>query len=250
MVGRHSGVSPTRRAWQSAIDYIVEHTEVRDVLVSGGDPLTINDVDLEWLLSQLRAIEHVEMIRIGTKVPISLPQRVTPELTGMLRKFHPLWMSIHVTHAQELTAEATEALSRLADAGIPLGSQTVLLRGINDSPDTILELMHALVRRRVRPYYLYQCDPIIGSGHFRTSVRSGLEIVRALRGHTTGYAVPTYVIDAPGGGGKVPIQPEHLVGQDRSGVTLRGYRGELFQYPDPIEDVCLTVDSAPNISNS
>jgi lysine 2,3-aminomutase len=233
LVGKASDTSPTRRAWQWAINYIAEHTEIRDVLLSGGDPLTLQDSDLEWLLSRLSAIEHVEIIRIGTKVPIVLPQRVTSELTKTLARFHPLWMSIHATHPLELTPEATRALGQLADAGIPLGSQTVLLRGINDDADTIRDLMHQLVRRRVRPYYLYQCDPIVGSGHFRTPIRTGLDIIRALRGHTTGYAVPTYVIDAPGGGGKVPIQPEYLVSQDEQGVTLRGFQGGLFRYPEP-----------------
>jgi len=236
LVGQASDTSPSRRTWQGAIDYIADHTEVRDVLLSGGDPLTLPNSELEWLLTRLRAIPHVELIRIGTKVPLVLPQRVTPDLTTMLARFHPLWMSIHATHPDELTEEASAALARLADAGIPLGSQTVLLSGINDSPETLRQLMHGLVRRRVKPYYLYQCDPILGSSHFRTPVKRGLELIGSLRGHTTGYAVPTYVIDAPGGGGKIPIQPETIVARDAAGLTLRGFQGTLFRYPDVTDD--------------
>jgi lysine 2,3-aminomutase len=206
------------------------------VLLSGGDPLTLPDGDLEWLLSRLRAISHVELIRIGTKVPMVLPQRITPELTALLSRFHPVWVSVHATHPDELTEEASIALGRLADAGVPLGSQTVLLHGINDDRDTLTRLMHGLVRRRVKPYYLYQCDPILGSSHFRTPVRQGLRLLSTLRGHTTGYAVPTYVIDAPGGGGKIPLQPETIIAWDESGLTLRGYQGSLFHYPDPNPD--------------
>lgn len=233
LVGRASDTSPSRRTWGKALDYIANHPEVRDVLLSGGDPLTLSDGDLEWLLTRLRSIDHVELVRIGTKVPMVLPQRITPELTAMLSRFHPLWISVHATHPDELTEEATTALASLANAGIPLGSQTVLLRGINDEPDVMRQLMHRLVRSRVKPYYLYQCDPIHGSSHFRTPVKVGLRLIGALRGHTTGYAVPTYVIDAPGGGGKVPIQPETIVSQDRDGLTLRGFQGTLHHYPDP-----------------
>jgi lysine 2,3-aminomutase len=235
LVGKHSDTSPSRRTWQAALDYVADHPEVRDVLLSGGDPLTLPDRELEWLLSRLRAIPHVELVRIGTKVPMVLPQRITPELTALLARYHPLWISVHATHPEELTEEATEALARLANVGIPLGSQTVLLRGINDDPGTLRQLMHGLVQRRVKPYYLYQCDPILGSSHFRTRVKHGLELVGSLRGHTTGYAVPTYVIDAPGGGGKVPLQPETVVARDNEGLTLRGYQGMLFRYPDPEE---------------
>jgi lysine 2,3-aminomutase len=248
LVGKDSETSPCRRTWQAAIEYITEHSEVRDVLLSGGDPLTLPDQELEWILVRLRAIEHVELIRIGTKVPMVLPQRITPQLVSLLARFHPLWLSIHATHPAELTEEATIALTRLADAGMPLGSQTVLLRGINDNPDTLRQLMHGLVRRRVKPYYLYQCDPILGSAHFRTPVKRGLELIGSLRGHTTGYAVPTYVIDAPGGGGKVPIQPETIVSRDQEGLTLRGYQGKLFRYPDPEEesaDLAVPLTSPP-----
>ncbi len=220
--------------WEKAIDYIRSTPAIRDVLISGGDPLTMSDDKIAWLLTRLRAIEHVEFIRIGTKVPVVLPQRITPELTAILRRFHPLWMSIHCTHPDELTPETVKACTRLADAGIPLGSQTVLLAGINDNVDTMRSLMHGLLKVRVRPYYLYQCDPIQGSSHFRTPVRKGLEIIRGLRGFTTGYGIPTYVIDAPGGGGKIPLLPEYFVGTEGSDILLRSYDGNIYRYPDSI----------------
>ncbi|WP_316976549.1 KamA family radical SAM protein [Shumkonia mesophila] len=219
--------------WDRALAYIEAHPEVRDVLLSGGDPLTIADDKLDYLLGRLRAIKHVEFIRLGTKVPTVLPMRITKSLTKMLRKHHPLWISIHVTHPSELTPEVTESYARLADAGIPLGSQTVLLKGINDSVDTMKRMMHGLLMRRVKPYYLYQCDPITGSAHFRTPVEKGIEIIQGLRGHTTGYAVPTFVIDAPGGGGKIPLLPEYLVGRDGDDVLLRNFEGKIYRYPDP-----------------
>jgi lysine 2,3-aminomutase len=218
--------------WEQAIRYIEANPQIRDVLLSGGDPLTIPEEKLEWLLSRLRQIRHVEMLRIGTKVPMVLPQRVTPSLVKMLRRFHPLFISIHATHPDELTAEAFSACTRLADAGIPLGSQTVLLAGINDSVSTMTELVHGLLKMRVRPYYLYQCDPITGSAHFRTPVEKGLEIIRGLRGHTSGYAVPTYVIDAPKGGGKIPLLPEYVVGRDGNDLLLTNYQNNCFRYPD------------------
>jgi len=223
--------------WEQAIAYVEEHREVRDVLLSGGDPLTLSDEKLEWLLCRLRRVPHVEFLRIGTKAPVVMPQRVTPALTRMLRRYHPLWMSIHFTHPDELTAETREACARLADAGIPLGSQTVLLSGINDSVDTMKRLMRGLLIARVKPYYLYQCDPIVGSSHFRTPVRTGLEIIQGLRGHTSGYAVPSYVIDAPGGGGKIPLLPEYAMGWDGDELVLRNYQGLYFRYPDPDETV-------------
>jgi lysine 2,3-aminomutase len=219
--------------WERAIAYIEAHPEIRDVLLSGGDPLTLADEKLEWLLSRLRAIRHVEFLRIGSKVPVVVPQRVTRSLTAVLRKFHPLWMSLHFTHPDELTEEVKEACARLADAGIPLGSQTVLLKGINDDVGVMKRLMHGLLMARVKPYYLYQCDPISGSAHFRTSVEKGLEIIRGLRGHTTGYAVPTYVVDAPGGGGKVPLIPDDVVGREGDDLLLTNYAGGLYRYPDP-----------------
>jgi lysine 2,3-aminomutase len=233
MVGKRK--SSGKNQWQKAIDYIAATPAVRDVLLSGGDPLTLPDEQIDWLLSRLRRIPHVEMIRIGTKAPIVLPQRITPELVEMLKKYHPLWMSIHCTHPDELTPEVRDACTRLADAGIPLGSQTVLLAGINDSVETMRRLMHGLVKIRVKPYYLYQCDPILGSSHFRTPVSKGLEIYKGLRGHTTGYAVPNFVIDAPGGGGKIPLIPETVVGRDGNDLLIRNYEGNIYRYPDVID---------------
>ena len=221
------------RQWEKALAYLEAHTEVRDVLLSGGDPLSIGDDKLDWLLTRLRAIKHIEFIRIGSKIPIVLPQRITKSFVKMLKTHHPLWMSIHVTHPRELTVEATEALTRLADAGIPLGSQTVLLKGINDDASVMTPLMHGLLKRRVKPYYLYQCDPIRGSAHFRTSVEKGIEILRALRGHTTGYATPMFCVDAPGGGGKILLAPDSIVGRDGDDLVLRNFEGNLYRYPDP-----------------
>jgi len=227
--------------WEKAIEYIKNNPVIRDVLISGGDPLTLSDDKLQWLLSQLRSISHVEFIRIGTKVPVVLPQRITPCLVRMLKKYHPLWMSIHFTHPDELTREVSHACNSLANAGIPLGSQTVLLKGINDSVETMKTLMHGLLKIRVRPYYLYQCDPVPGSSHFRTPVEKGLEIIRGLRGFTSGYAVPTYVIDAPGGGGKVPILPEYFVGRDGDYVLLKNYEGKTYRYPDKVEKEIILI---------
>lgn len=231
MVGDAKSHTCDRSQWEQAIAYIEAHTEVRDVLISGGDPLTLSDDRLEWLLSRLRQISHVELIRIGTKVPVVLPQRITPALTRMLKRYHPVWLSIHFTHPEELTPEVAQACNRLADAGIPLGSQTVLLAGLNDQVDTMKQLMHGLLKIRVRPYYLYQCDPISGSGHFRTPVEKGLEIIQGLRGHTTGYAIPTYVIDAPGGGGKIPLLREYVLGRDGQDLVLKNYEGNTYRYP-------------------
>ncbi|HOQ42388.1 MAG TPA: KamA family radical SAM protein [Smithellaceae bacterium] len=218
--------------WEKALAYIESNPNIRDVLLSGGDPLTLSDDRIEWLLSRLKDISHVEIVRIGTKVPTVLPQRITPALVSMLKKYHPLWMSIHITHPDELTPEMSAACIRLADAGIPLGSQTVLLAGINDSVSTMTRLVHGLLQIRVRPYYLYQCDPIPGSSHFRTPISKGLEIIQGLRGHTTGYAVPTYVVDAPGGGGKIPLLPEYAIGWDKGDLMMRNYEGHVFRYPD------------------
>jgi lysine 2,3-aminomutase len=221
------------RQWEQALAYIEAHTEVRDVLLSGGDPLTIGDDKLDWLLTRLRTIKHVEFLRIGTKIPMTMPQRITKDLVRMLKKHHPLWMSIHVTHPHEFTPEMTEAVSRLADAGIPLGSQTVLLKGINDSIETMMPLVQGLLKRRVKPYYLYQCDPISGSAHFRTSVDAGLKIISGIRGFTTGYATPMFVIDAPGGGGKILLAPDSVVGRDGDDLLLRNFEGNVYRYPDP-----------------
>jgi lysine 2,3-aminomutase len=228
----HGHLVFSRRRLEQALEYIRCHTGVRDVLISGGDPLTIGDERLDWLLTRLREIKHVEIIRIGTKIPAVLPQRVTPQLVRMLRRHHPLFMSLHFTHPDECTPETYRACQQLADAGIPLGSQTVLLRDVNDSVETMRSLMHQLLRMRVRPYYLYQCDPISGSSHFRTPVEKGLDIIRGLRGHTSGYAIPTYVIDAPCGGGKIPMTPAYFQGRDGTDIMLKNYENKLFRYPD------------------
>ena len=229
----HGEMRPDPERLLKAVAYIRNTPTIRDVLISGGDPLLLPDEVLGWLLGELRGIPHVEVLRIGTKVPAVLPQRVTPALVRTLRRFHPLWMSLHFTHPDECTPETRTACERLADGGIPLGSQTVLLRGVNDSVDVMRDLMHGIQRMRVRPYYLYQCDPISGSAHFRTSVETGLDIIEGLRGHTSGYAVPTYVIDAPGGGGKIPLAPDYVQGREGADVLLRNYAGRQYRYPDP-----------------
>lgn len=233
-VGHDQNLGITRKNWDAALDYIEQHTEIRDVLISGGDPLTLSDEIIDWLLNRLRRIPHVEIIRAGTKVPAVLPQRITDTLVRVLKKYHPLWINIHFTHPRELTPESQQALARLADAGIPLGSQTVLLKGINDDVATMKSLYHALLRARVRPYYLYQCDPISGSAHFRTPVAKGIEIIQGLRGHTTGLAVPHYVIDAPEGGGKIPLLPDYFQARESDDVVLKNYAGRFFRYPDSI----------------
>lgn len=214
------------------IAYIAEHPEIRDVLLSGGDPLLLSDEKLEDLLTRLRAIPHVEFLRIGTRIPIFLPQRITPELCEMLKQFHPLFFSIHANHPRELTTEVRVALGRLADAGIPLGNQSVLLKQVNDDVEVMKAHVQKLLMCRVKPYYIYQCDLIAGSAHLRANVRKGIEIMQALRGHTTGYAVPQFVIDAPGGGGKVPINPEYVLSMNADRVVLRNFEGKVFEYPE------------------
>jgi lysine 2,3-aminomutase len=214
------------------IEYVRQHPEIRDVLLSGGDPLLLSDEKLEALLERLRAIAHVEFLRIGTRIPVFLPQRITPELCGMLRKYHPLFISIHSNHPRELTTEVRDALGRLADGGIPLGNQSVLLRHVNDHPLIMRAHLQKLLMCRVKPYYIYQCDLITGSAHLRASVRKGLEIMDSLRGHTSGYAVPQYVIDAPGGGGKVPINPEYVLSRNNDRVVIRNFEGRIFEYPE------------------
>ncbi len=214
------------------IAYIASHPEIRDVLLSGGDPLLFNDEKLEYLLTRLRAIPHIEFLRIGTRIPIFLPQRITPQLCAMLRQFHPLFVSIHTNHPRELTTEVREALGRLADAGIQLGNQSVLLKHVNDSPTVMKALVQKLLLCRVKPYYLYQCDLIAGSAHLRSTVAKGLEIMESLRGHTTGYGVPQYVIDAPGGGGKVPVNPEYVIARQSGRVLIRNFEGRVFEYPE------------------
>ena len=229
----HGELSPQAARLEAMFEYLRGATQVRDVLISGGDPLALGEDNLDYILGNLRAIEHIEFVRIGTKMPAVLPQRITRELTRVLKKYHPLWMSLHFIHPDECTPESKQACERLADAGIPLGSQTVLLKGVNDNVPTMQDLVHNLLKMRVRPYYLYQCDPISGSSHFRTPVRKGLEIIEGLRGHTTGYAVPTFVVDAPGGGGKIPLQPDYAVGHDGENLLLRNFEGRSFKYPDP-----------------
>lgn len=214
------------------IEYVEQHEQIRDVLLSGGDPLLLSDEKLEYLLRRLRGIRHLEFLRIGTRIPIFLPQRITPALCAMLKKYHPLFISVHSNHPRELTTEVREALGRLADAGIPLGNQSVLLRNVNDNPVTMRALMQKLLMCRVKPYYIYQCDLISGSAHLRASVRKGLEIMESLRGHTTGYAVPQYVIDAPGGGGKVPVNPEYVLSRNKDRVVIRNFEGRIFEYPE------------------
>jgi len=224
---------PDRLALEAGLDYIRNTPVVRDVLLSGGDPLLMDDDKLDWLLGELRRIEHVEIIRIGTRTPVVLPQRITPELVEMLRKHHPLWLNTHFNHPREFTASARAALRRLADAGIPLGNQSVLLRGVNDCPRIMKALVHKLVANRVRPYYMYQCDLSEGLSHFRTPVGKGIEIIESLIGHTSGLAVPTYVIDAPGGGGKIPIMPNYLISWSTNKVVLRNYEGVITTYREP-----------------
>ncbi|MCU0752782.1 MAG: KamA family radical SAM protein [Akkermansiaceae bacterium] len=219
--------------WEAAFRYLEQTPQVRDVLLSGGDPLLFSDERLDRILTRLRAIPHIQFVRIGSRIPIFLPQRVTPELCAMLKKHHPLFISIHSNHPRELTSEVRDALGRLADAGIPLGNQSVLLRGVNDSVEIQQALVHKLLMCRVRPYYLYQCDLIHGSSHLRTSVAEGVAIIEGLRGHTTGYAVPQFVIDGPGGGGKIPINPNYIVETATGRVTLRNFEGNIFDYPDP-----------------
>ena len=225
----------TEVALQQAVDYIRAHEEIRDVLISGGDPLTMSTTKLEHIISTLRAIEHVEIIRIGTRVPVVLPMRITKELTDMLRKYHPIWINTHFNHPNELTPEARRACAAIVDAGIPLGNQTVLLRGVNDNVETMERLLLGLVKMRVRPYYLYQCDLSCGIGHFRTRVETGIEIMHQLTGNISGYALPKYVIDAPGGGGKIPLAYDYVLKKDDHEVILENYRGDHYRYPQPAQ---------------
>ncbi len=225
----------SRADYDLQIEYIRQTPQIRDVLLSGGDPLTLNPRVLEDLLRRLREIPHVEIIRIGSRVPVFMPMRITDKLTTMLEKYHPLWLNIHVNHPNEITAELAEACDRLTRAGIPLGNQSVLLAGINDNVHIQRELVQKLVQIRVRPYYLYQCDLVEGAGHFRTPVGKGIEIMEGLRGHTSGYAVPTYVIDAPGGGGKIPVMPNYLISYSDHKVILRNFEGYITTYEEPTD---------------
>ncbi|MCY0902097.1 MAG: lysine 2,3-aminomutase [Firmicutes bacterium] len=217
----------------AAIDYIRRTPAVRDVLLSGGDGLLVNDKILEYIISNLRAIPHVEIIRIGTRAPVVFPQRITDDLCTMLRKYHPIWINTHFNHPDELTPEAIASCEKLADAGVPMGNQTVLMRGVNDCVHVMKDLLHKLVKARVRPYYIYQCDLSEGIEHFRTSVSKGIEIMEQLRGHTSGYAVPTFVVDAPGGGGKIPVMPQYLISQGHGKVVLRNFEGVISVYHEP-----------------
>jgi lysine 2,3-aminomutase len=238
---------PDHAMWERALDYIRQHPAVRDVLLSGGDPLIMADDRLEWLLQRLRAIPHVEFVRIGTKTPAVLPQRITPALCRMLKKYHPLFMSLHFVHPDELTPETAAACNRLADAGIPLGGQMVLLRGVNDDALTIKQLCQRQLTMRVKPYYLHQCDAIAGSDHFRTTVAHGRAILQALHGWTTGYAVPQYMIDAPGGGGKVPVVPDYVVRQEGADFVIRNYAGHLYRYREGAPDAEPAGKKVPTI---
>jgi lysine 2,3-aminomutase len=229
----------------ACINYVHEHSEVRDVLLSGGDALMVQDDKLEYILSKLREIKHVEIVRIGSRAPVVMPQRVTQELCAMLKKYHPLWLNVHFNHPKEITEEAKKACAMLVDAGIPLGNQSVLLRGVNDCVHVMKELVQKLLQIRVRPYYIYQCDLSLGLEHFRTPVSKGIEIIEGLRGHTTGFAVPTFVVDAPGGGGKIPVMPQYLISNAPYQVKLRNYEGVITTYSEPADykencqcDVC------------
>lgn len=246
-VGRPEAKRRLVATWDVALEYVRNHPEVRDVLVSGGDPLTMSDAALEYILSRLAAIPHVEMVRLGTKAPMVLPQRVTPSLVRMLRRFRPLYISIHCTHPAELTPAASLACNRLADSGIPLGSQTVLLRGVNDDPAVLTALFRGLLRMRVRPYYLYHCDQVVGTSHFRTTLESGLDIIRGIRGHTSGYAVPHYVVDLPGGGGKTPVCPDYIARREGDMLVFRNYEGRECGIHDPMSETgipCAVAEEA------
>jgi lysine 2,3-aminomutase len=229
LVGEHKENNSTAR-FDAAIDYIKSDRKIRDVLISGGDPLVLEDEEIENLIQKIRAISHVEFLRIGTRLPVTLPQRITEKLVCILKKYSPIWISIHFNHPKELTKRCKIACDMLSDAGIPLGSQTVLLKGINDRPYIMRKLMHELLQIRVRPYYIYQCDPVKGTQHFRTPVATGINIMEKLRGHTSGYAVPTYVIDGPGGGGKIPVGPNYVLSQAKGKYVLRNYKGKIYTY--------------------
>jgi lysine 2,3-aminomutase len=229
LVGEHQESNSTSR-FDPAIDYIRSNRKIRDVLISGGDPFVLQDEEIEDLLQKIRSISHVEFLRIGTRVPVTLPQRITEKLVTMLKKYSPLWVSIHFNHPKEITKRCKSACDMMSDAGIPLGSQTVLLKGINDRPYIMKRLMQELLQIRVRPYYIYQCDPVRGTQHFRTPVAVGINIIEKLRGHTSGYAVPVYVIDGPGGGGKIPVGPNYILSQAKGKYVLRNFKGKIYTY--------------------
>ncbi|SDK35656.1 lysine 2,3-aminomutase [Maridesulfovibrio ferrireducens] len=233
---------PGEAQLEAGLEYIRNTPQIRDVLLSGGDPFMLSDEKLDWLLTKIGEIDHVEVVRIGTRMPVVLPYRITDKLVNMLKKHHPLWINTHFNHPRELTASSRRALTKLADAGIPLGNQSVLLAGVNDCPRLIKTLNHKLVKNRVRPYYLYQCDLSEGLSHFRTPVGKGIEIMESLRGHTSGFAVPTYVIDAPGGGGKIPVMPNYIVSWATNKVILRNYEGVITTYAEPDSYECNYCD--------
>lgn len=243
--GQRDASTPLDRI-DRCIDYIAKTPQVRDVLLSGGDALLVSDERLEYIIKRLREIPHVEIIRIGSRTPVVLPQRITPELVQMLSKYHPVWLNTHFNHPDEITPESIEACARLANAGVPLGNQSVLLRGINDCANIMKRLVRELVKIRVRPYYIYQCDLSNGIEHFRTPVSKGIEIIENLRGHTSGYAVPTFVVDAPGGGGKIPVMPNYLISQSPDRVVLRNYEGVITTYTQPTDykEECQCEDCA------
>ncbi|MFA7560549.1 MAG: lysine 2,3-aminomutase [Candidatus Izemoplasmatales bacterium] len=230
--GQHDSRMPKDRIDQ-AIEYISKNPEIRDVLLSGGDALLVADEVLEDIIKRLREIEHVEIIRLGTRTPVVLPQRITQDFVNMLKKYHPIWLNTHFNHYDEITSESKHAIDLLADAGVPLGNQSVLLRGINDSVEVMKTLVQRLAYIRVRPYYIYQCDLSLGIEHFRTPVSKGIEIVEGLRGHTSGYCVPTFVVDAPGGGGKIPVMPNYVISQAPGKIVLRNYEGVISTYSEP-----------------
>jgi len=231
LVGDHEvKESNPETKFDAAIEYIKANRKVRDVLISGGDPLILEDGALESLISRIRDISHVELLRIGTRIPVTLPQRITENLVNMLKKYSSIWMSIHFNHPKEITKRCKNACDMLSESGIPLGSQSVLLKGINDRPYIMKRLVHDLLQIRVRPYYIYQCDPVRGTQHFRTPVATGINIIEKLRGHTSGYAVPTYVIDGPGGGGKIPVGPNYILSQAKGKYVLRNYKGKIYTY--------------------
>jgi lysine 2,3-aminomutase len=229
LVGEYAQDGPLSRV-DAAIEYIKANRKVRDVLISGGDPFVLDDEEIEGIIQKVRAIPHVEFLRLGTRVPVTLPMRITEKLVTMLKKYSPLWISIHFNHPKEITKRTKTACDMLSDAGFPLGSQTVLLKGINDRPFIMRKLMHELLQIRVRPYYIYQCDPVRGTQHFRTPVAVGINIMEKLRGHTSGYAVPIYVIDGPGGGGKIPVGPNYILSQAKGKYVLRNYKGKIYTY--------------------
>ncbi len=230
LVGEHEKEDTSAGRFDAAIEYLKSNKKIRDVLISGGDPLILDDAVLDALLTKVRSVSHLEFVRLGTRVPVTLPQRITENLIKVLKKHAPLWMSIHFNHPKEITKRCRIACDMLSEAGIPLGSQTVLLKGVNDRPYVMKKLMHDLLQVRVRPYYIYQCDPVKGTQHFRTPVAAGINIMEKLRGHTSGYAVPTYVIDGPGGGGKIPVSPSYVLSQAKGKYVLRNYRGKIYTY--------------------